>query len=139
LIADEAHNLGRRGFINNPPEYYEFRLGLSATPVRQYDEEGTEAIFDFFGPVVFRFSLKEAIGQCLVEYDYHVHPCNLSKNEMDQWHDLTEKIKKNLWRKEDGKPDDYLAKLYRDRRELLETVESKVSTLASLLDTSAER
>ena len=134
LIADEAHNLGRRGFINNPPEYYEFRLGLSATPVRQYDEEGTEAIFDFFGPVVFRFSLKEAIGQCLVEYDYHVHPCNLSKNEMDQWHDLTEKIKKNLWRKEDGKPDDYLAKLYRDRRELLETVESKVSTLASLLD-----
>ena len=134
LIADEAHNLGRRGFINNPPEYYEFRLGLSATPVRQYDEEGTEAIFDFFGPVVFRFSLKEAIGQCLVEYDYHVHPCNLSKNEMDRWHDLTEKIKKNLWRKEDGKPDDYLAKLYRDRRELLETVESKVSTLASLLD-----
>jgi len=134
LIADEAHNLGRRGFINKPPEYYEFRLGLSATPVRQYDEEGTEAIFDFFGPVVFRFSLKEAIGQCLVEYDYHVHPCNLSKNEMDQWHDLTEKIKKNLWRKEDGKPDDYLAKLYRDRRALLETVESKVSTLASLLD-----
>jgi len=134
LIADETHNLGRPRFINNPPEYYEFRLGLSATPVRQYDEEGTEAIFDFFGPVVFRFSLKEAIGQCLVEYDYHVYPCHLSKSEMDQWYDLTEKIKKSAWRKEDGKPDDYLAKLYRDRRELLETIESKVSILASLLD-----
>jgi superfamily II DNA or RNA helicase len=134
LIADEAHNLGRPGFINSPPEYYEFRLGLSATPVRQYDEEGTEAIFNFFGPVVFQFTLKEAIGKCLVEYDYHVHPCHLSKSEMDQWHDLTEKIKKSAWRMEDGKPSDYLAKLYRDRRELLETVESKVSILASLLD-----
>jgi superfamily II DNA or RNA helicase/HKD family nuclease len=134
LIADEAHNLGRPGFINNPPQYYEFRLGLSATPVRQYDEEGTEAVFDFFGPVVFRFSLKEAIGKCLVEYDYYVHPCHLSASEMDQWHALSEKIKKGAWRMKEGKPDDYLAKLYRDRRELLETIESKISKLASLLD-----
>jgi superfamily II DNA or RNA helicase/HKD family nuclease len=134
LIADEAHNLGRQGFINKPPEYYEFRLGLSATPVRQYDEEGTEAIFAFFGTIVFRFPLKEAIGKCLVEYDYHVHPCQLSNKEMDQWYDLTERIKKSAWRMKEGKPDDYLAKLYRDRRELLETIESKVSILASLLD-----
>jgi len=134
LIADEAHNLGRPGFIDNLPDYYEFRLALSATPVRQYDEEGTEAIFDFFGKVVYQFSLKDAIGKCLVEYDYHVHPCYLSNTEMDQWHDLTEKIKKSAWRKEDGKPDDYLAKLYRDRRKLLETIESKITILASLLD-----
>lgn len=134
LVADEAHNLGRISFIGNTPDYYEFRLALSATPVRQYDEEGTEAIFDFFGPVVYRFSLKEAIGKCLVEYDYHVHPCHLSPKEMDQWYDLTEKIKKCAWRTEDGKPDDYLAKLYRDRRELLETIESKINILASLLD-----
>ena len=134
LVADEAHNLGRISFIGNTPDYYEFRLALSATPVRQYDEEGTEAIFDFFGPVVYRFTLKEAIGKCLVEYDYHVHPCHLSPTEMDQWYDLTEMIKKSAWRTEDGKPDDYLAKLYRDRRELLETIESKITILASLLD-----
>ena len=134
LIGDEAHNLGRPNFIDNPPEYYELRLGLSATPVRQYDEEGTDAIFDFFGPVVYQFTLKEAIGKCLVEYDYHIHPCHLSNTEMGLWYDLTEKIKKSAWRKEDGKPDDYLAKIYRDRRELLETIDSKVSILASLLD-----
>jgi len=134
LIADEVHNLGRSSFINATPNFYEWRLGLSATPIRQYDEEGTDALFDFFGPVVFRFTLEEAIGKCLVEYDYHVHPCLLSKSEMDQWYDLTGKIKKSSWRREDGKPDDYLAKLYRDRRELLETIESKVANLASLLD-----
>ena len=65
LIADEAHNLGRSSFINNPPEFVEFRLGLSATPIRQYDEEGTEALFGFFGPVVFRYTLEEAIAAAL--------------------------------------------------------------------------
>jgi len=134
LIADEAHNLGRVSFIGNTPDYYEFRIGLSATPVRQYDDEGTAAIFDFFGPVVYRFTLKEAIGKCLVEYDYFVHPCYLSPTEMDQWYDLTEMIKKSAWRTDDGKPDEYLAKLFRDRRALLETIDSKVQILATLFD-----
>ena len=50
LIADEAHNLGSEGFMANPPEFFDYRLGLSATPVRQYDETGTEALFGFLGP-----------------------------------------------------------------------------------------
>ena len=72
LIADEAHNLGRALFIENPPEFFKYRLGLSATPIRQYDEEGTGALFEFFGPVAFKFTLEEAIGNCLVEYDYYL-------------------------------------------------------------------
>ena len=133
LIADETHNLGRSSFINNPPEFIEFRLGLSATPIRQYDEEGTEALFGFFGPVVFRYTLEEAIGRCLVEYDYYVHAVYLTNNEMDEWFNLTGKIKQNAWRSEDGKPDEYLAKLLRDRRALLEMAMGKVATLSDLL------
>ena len=134
LIADEAHNLGRPSFISNPPELFEHRLGLSATPIRQYDEEGTDALFGFFGPVAFRFTLEEAIGRCLVEYDYYIHPVYLTNNEMDDWFDLTGKIKQNAWRGEGGEPDDYLAKLLRDRRALLETASGKVSALQALLD-----
>ncbi len=133
LIADEAHNLGRPSFIDNPPEFFEYRLGLSATPIRQYDEEGTEALLDFLGPVSFRFTLEEAIGRCLVEYDYYLHPVYLTKTEMDDWLDLTGKIKRNAWRSEDGTPDEYLSKLLRDRRALLETASNKVATLEALL------
>ncbi len=133
LIADEAHNLGRPSFINNPPEFFEHRLGLSATPIRQYDEEGTDALFGFFGPVAFGFTLEEAIGRCLVEYDYYVHPVYLTQSEMDEWFDLTARIKQNAWRGEGGKPDDYLAKLLRDRRALLETASGKVTMLRDLL------
>lgn len=133
LIADEAHNLGRRSFIEEPPDFFEHRLGLSATPIRQYDEEGTEALLEFFGPVAFRFALEEAIGRCLVEYDYYVHAVYLTDIEMDEWFELTGKIKQNAWRSEGGKPDEYLAKLLRDRRALLETALGKVSKLEALL------
>lgn len=135
LIADEVHNLGRSSFIVDPPEFFKYRLGLSATPERQFDEEGTEAVFDFFGEVVFKYTLEEAIGNCLVEYDYFIHPVNLNEVEMDKWYELTEKIKQNSWRSENGKPDDYLAKLFRDRRLILETASSKLTVLSELLDT----
>ena len=134
LISDEVHNLGRRSFISNPPKFFDYRLGLSATPVRQYDETGTKALFDFFGPVVFSFPLKEAIGRCLVEYDYYVHPVYLKPSEMDEWANLTSKIKENAWRSKDGEPDSYLARLMRDRRALLETASGKLDTLGDLLN-----
>ena len=134
LVADEAHNLGRPQFIENPPEVFGHRLALSATPIRQYDQEGTDALFEFFGPVVFQFTLEEAIGRCLVEYDYYVHPVYLTHTEMDDWYELTGKIKQSAWRSSEGKPDEYLAKLFRDRRQLLETASAKVSTLQTLLE-----
>lgn len=139
LIADEAHNLGRAAFINDPPVFFEYRLGLSATPIRQYDEEGTDALFDFFGHVAFRFTLEEAIGNCLVEYDYYVHPVYLTEIEMGEWLDLTGKIKQNAWRSDGAKPDEYLAKLLRDRRALMETASGKISMLRRLLDNEDTR
>ncbi|EYD75305.1 hypothetical protein Rumeso_03129 [Rubellimicrobium mesophilum DSM 19309] len=100
LIADEAHNLGRVGFISEPPEQFTYRLALSATPIRQYDDVGTAGLTRFFGEVVFRFTLEEAIGKCLVEYDYHLRPTYLDDDEMDRWYDLTARIRQNAWRTE---------------------------------------
>jgi len=134
LIADEMHNLGRKEFINNTPDFFNYRLGLSATPERQYDQEGTDALFDFFGPTVFQFTLQEAIGKCLVKYDYYVHPVYLTAEEMDEWYELTFKIKKNSWHLDNGHPDDFLAKLFRDRRKLLETARNKIYELKKLIE-----
>ncbi len=133
LIADEVHNLGSEGFITDLPSFFDYRLGLSATPIRQYDEQGTEILFSFFGPVVFQFTLKEAIGRCLVEYDYYVHPVKLTQDEMDEWYALTAKIKANAWRQENGEPDEYLTKLLRDRRALLENAKNKIAALEKAL------
>ena len=133
LIADEVHNLGSEGFITDPPDFFDYRLGLSATPIRQYDDEGTKQLFSFFGPIVFQFTLEEAIGRCLVEYEYYVHPVELTEDEMEEWYALTEKIRKNAWRQENGNDDEYLLKLLRDRRAILENAENKIVVLENVL------
>lgn len=133
LIADEVHNLGRDSFVLNPPSFFDYRLGLSATPVRQYDEEGTAELFSFFGPVIYRYSLQDAIGSCLVEYDYYVHQVTLTAVEMDAWHELTDSIKANSWRRENDAQDEYLMQLRRKRRAVLESAANKISALDDAL------
>ena len=139
LIADECHNLGAASFTADPPEIFDFRLGLSATPVRQYDEQGTDALIAYFGDICFSFTLEQAVGKCLTEYDYHVHFAELSRDEMDAWQELTEKISALSWKTEDGEKDPYLDNLRRKRRLILETAQQKLDILARLLDDCGPR
>ena len=133
LIGDEVHGLGSEGFVSNPPEFFNHRLGLSATPVRQYDAIGTDALFEFFGPIVYEFTLEQAIGVCLVPYDYFVHPVTLTDDEMGRWYDLTGQIRKHSW--QDGEESGaYLQKLLRDRRAILENAADKVRVLKETLE-----
>jgi len=137
LIADECHNLGAGGFMDDPPECFDYRLGLSATPVRQYDEEGTEALFGYFGGAdepFFKYGLEQAIGRCLTPYDYHVHFVALDDDEMDEWRDLSAQIARLAWKIVAGIDDDRLNYLYRQRRLVLETARGKLGKLCELLD-----
>lgn len=133
FIADECHNLGSPSFIGNPPEIFDYRLGLSATPIRQYDEQGTEDLVKYFGDICFAFTLKDAIGVCLTEYDYHVHFIELTDSEMCAWLKLTDEIARLSWKYKSGKNDPYLDNLLRKRRLVLETASGKLSILSDLI------
>ena len=134
LVADECHNLGADSFISNPPEYFGYRLGLSATPERQYDDVGTGALRTYFGDTCFTFTLEQAIGKCLTEYDYHVHFIELTRTEMDEWNELTRQIGAQAWRLKADEDSPYLDNLLRQRRLVLETASRKIETLATLID-----
>lgn len=109
IVADECHQTGSP---ENSAVYQVSagkRLGLSATPIRYGDPEGTARMFDYFGGVVQPvFTLDDAIrtGR-LVEYEYHPHEINLTAEEAAEWKDLSEKIKKEAARSsrdKNGKP-----------------------------------
>ena len=134
LIADECHNLGSAGFVESPPEMFDYRLGLSATPVRQHDDEGTGKLFAYFGKPCFEFGLDQAIGRCLTPYDYFVHFVSLEAGEMEEWRELSEQIARHSWRIEAGANDDYLNNLFLRRRRVLETANAKIGSLDQLLD-----
>lgn len=141
LIGDEAHNLGRDTFIDHPPLSFDARLGLSATPIRQYDVEGTDALFDYFGPVIFEFTLQDAIGVCLVPYEYFVHPVELTESEGHLYADLTNRLRRAGWAGRDGNTDirDYVQRLLVRRRSVLEQAEGKLAILEKLLREAGPR
>lgn len=91
LVADEVHRIGskaRRNILNI--DAYE-RLGLSATPIRYGDAEGTEAIFNYFGGIVEPvFALEDAIRtNVLTKYYYHPLQVTLTEQEQEDWNNLT--------------------------------------------------
>ncbi len=133
LIADEVHNLGSAVFLSRPPEFFQYRLGLSATPIRQYDPEGTDRLFEFFGQPCFEFSLEEAIGVCLVPYDYYVHLVSLTEEEMDEFAALSEQIRRLSWKLASGESDPQLDNLIRKRRLIVEIATNKLEQLERLL------
>lgn len=99
LIADEVHGLGsserRKGLL----ELYKYRIGLSATPKRWFDEEGTDLIFKFFGDTVFEFPLKDAIGKYLTPYEYYPHVVELEPDELEEYNSFTKKIARQYFSK----------------------------------------
>jgi len=141
LIADEVHNLGSPSFRSRPPECFSARLGLSATPVRQYDDEGTAALVDFFGDIAFSFTLQDAIGTCLVPYDYYVHPVALTHDELSTWFELTTQLNRLIRRADEG---DHMTErriqLLRNKRRLvLEDATGKLDALEEALARAGPR
>lgn len=93
FIVDEAHNLGSKKLRNQLPDFAEFRLGLSATPERWYDEEGTEELYKYFGEPVFEYGLKKAIEEKhLTQYNYYPVLVPLTDEELEEYLKISEKI-----------------------------------------------
>ena len=95
LVADEVHRLGsrfRRKVLNIRSGA---SLGLSATPQRFGDPEGTSIIFDYFkGLIPPPFTLKDAIETgVLSRYFYYPYEVGLEPEEQERWDSLTIKIK----------------------------------------------
>ena len=94
LVADECHHLGATGAIENVYKDYDFTLGLSATPARFFDEEGTRFVESLLGTTIFTFGLKEAIQEgFLCPYEYYIHQVFLTEDETEEYEEITNKIK----------------------------------------------
>lgn len=96
FISDEAHYAGAATMLRSLPTNAPWRLGLSATPIRHYDEEGSEGILDYFGDIVFSFPIEEAIGEFLTPYYYHPIPVEMTEDEFSEYCVLTEKLRRHI-------------------------------------------
>lgn len=93
LVGDEVHRLGARSFRKVLDINAAARLGLSATPERAGDPEGTAAVLDYFGGVIHRYTLRDALkAGALCDYVYYPQLVRLSPQEQEDWDELSKKI-----------------------------------------------
>lgn len=72
-------------------------MGLSATPEREWDEEGNQAIFDYFGSVVYDYDISKAIrDDRLSKYYYFPHVAPLTYEERHSFNEVSQNIATTL-------------------------------------------
>jgi DNA phosphorothioation system restriction enzyme len=143
LVADEVHHLGAPHLRKAFPEEIPLRLGLSATPKRWYDEEGTEALESYFDGIVYTYGLQNAIDQgALCPYYYIPHIVELTLKETEEYLSLTNKIGRLAQYVDDDIGDADLQDntnlkhaLFR-RARIVGTAENKLERLTELIDQS---
>lgn len=157
LIVDEVHNITSDTAPKTLLEDYEYRLGLSATPTRHMDDEGTNILLTYFHSnnckeanlstaefcnkchkplIVYKLDLKTAIHQLHVLCPYHYYPyyVELTSEEMDIYNDLTAKIAQAEEKKKKGKPLTEIDKYpYLARANLVANAEKKDIMLDDIL------
>lgn len=137
LIADEAHNMGSGQMINRLNEIpYLRRIGLSATPERQFDEVGNQKLMNFFGCVTdytFEYSMAEAIKNgALCRYYYYPHVVRLTEHEMEQYIELSITIARIMGFK-DSESQEILKRLLLKRKRIIHKAENKKDVFETII------
>ena len=147
LIADEAHNMGapniQHKLIGIP---YLRRIGLSATPERQFDDTGNRSIRKFFGAeegYTYEYSMEEAIHNgVLCEYYYYPHVVRLTDAEMEEYAKISARLAKmyNFSKETFDKDNDILTMLLIKRKRIIHKASKKMGVFKEILqDRIAEK
>lgn len=132
LIADEAHNMGAGRILDRLGGVkFARRIGLSATPERQFDDSGNKAIMEFFGcenGYTFEFNMKEAIDKgYLCRYMYFPHIVHLNDAEMAEYMRISLQLAKFFNQEKESFPkgDDILTRLLLKRKRIVHKTQEK--------------
>lgn len=133
IIHDEIHGMGSPSMVKNlsgTHKNFKYKLGLSATPEREYDAAGSAFIESEVGPTIFTFSIEDAIKKgILVEFDYLPLPYYLSDSDRNR---LKAVKAREAIRKKEGRP---MSKeeIWRDLAYVYKTAENKPLTFKHYL------
>ena len=146
LVADEVHQIGSSHHSKIMNIDAGSRLGLSATPVRYGDLDGTKKIFDYFSGVIPPpVTLSDAIkAGRLVPYEYFPHAINLSGDEAEEWRRYTKQISQEIARQKsdnlDTQPLSEKAKLLLIKRSrIAKKASAKIHLAASIVKQHFEK
>lgn len=143
FVGDETHWLGARKFQQALLPCYKYRIGLSATPSRWFDDVGTAKLVDYYGNANFEFTIKDALTEYnpitgkhfLVNYHYFISKVSLDEDESEQYKEISAKISR-LWTLKDNNPDAslLLERLLEKRANIIRNASAKYNQLEVILN-----
>ena len=140
LIADEAHNMGSPTIIKRLGDIkYLRRIGLSATPERQFDDDTNRKLFKFFGAekqYTFEYLMEQAINDgYLCHYFYYPHLVRLTDDEFQKYVELSLKISKyfNYNSNSFDKKDDILMSMLLARKRIVHKAANKLAAFNQII------
>lgn len=137
LVVDEAHNFGAEGLRNTLSDKFSYRLALSATLERHNDEVGTNTLLRYFGSKCIEYTLEKAISEDkLTPYKYFPVIVTLTKDELNEYQDLSNEIAKCITKGRDGKIklNERGKKIALKRARLVAAAEGKISKLREIIE-----
>lgn len=92
-IGDECHHHGGESIAEKLPENASFRLGLSATPLSEFDEDFNDRLRSYYGSLLEPYSIENALEDgVLTPYDYEPIEVTLTPDETDRYIELSREI-----------------------------------------------
>lgn len=142
FVADEVHWFGAPSLQSALIDFANYRLGLSATPKRYFDDAGTEVLTNYFNEVVFKFPIEKALEardergeRILTPYRYHPIFVELTVDESESYWGFTRQILAIKGKKKKEEEDwRKLETLYRMRADIGKQAENKIESLRLLLE-----
>jgi len=134
IIADEMHSFGSNVFRKGMLNQFVYRLGLSATPSRWFDEEGSKESLLYFDKVVFEYGLKKAIEEGhLTPYNYYPNFVSLTKEEYQEYKRLSFQLL-SLYSKSNNynEKSEFLERILIKRSRVLKKCENKMLKFSSI-------
>ena len=132
LVADEAHNLGASKMRSALPESADYRIGLTATASRWFDDDGTAFLRDYFKKTVIEYGLKDAIeAGALANYSYFPVCVEFTETELEEYASLSKQISKAI--QHSHVEDEHVQFLLRKRAKLVGSAEQKIPKLLELV------
>lgn len=140
LIADEAHNIGASNIISKLDRIKILRrIGLSATPERQFDDIGNKMVMHFFGckdKYTFEYSMKDAIDNgFLCRYKYYPHIVRLDEEEMAEYKKISLQLAKfyNIDENSFSDANDILMRLLLKRKRIIHKAHNKEEVFRQII------
>ena len=139
FICDEVHGIGSAKQKNALLPFYKYRIGLSATPERMFDDEGTNLIRDYFGKMSFEFTIAEALNTInpitgkpfLNRYLYKPIFVDLNDKEMDKYKKISQHIM--YVKNQEDYDEKELNTLYTRRANILKNAEYKINAYKDII------